>query len=257
MNARNEVTMRFAAAWALQAVATLALLALGYWWLTWPDEKLWQVVASLLIAIVMAFFSLWMQCTVFGAFYSAPDGLRLRRSLRSLPAYALWKIVFGIIELALLAFYWNGERYAVRLAQILHLSPRTVTSTLDWGTWGVIWVLVPAVLLPIGSRVARDGFTALRGAELQNELGALRKLRYWLGLAVVLLTGVYLPYRLIHWVPNRATLTGELWSAAVRLSAAYLLAVTALVWLAWSLVRTLAAPAEEGTPPAPQPSTSA
>ncbi len=248
MSARNEVTMRFSATWALQAVATLTLLALSYWWLTWPDEKLWQVAASLLIAIVLAFFSLWMQCTVLGAFYSAPTGT-LRRSLRSLPAYTLWKIVFGIIELALLAFYWNGEKYAVRLAQILHLPPRTVTSTLDWGTWGVIWVLVPAVLLPIGSLVARDGFAALREAGIQNGLGTLRKLRYWLSLAVVLLTGVYLPYRLIHWIPNRATLRGEVWSAALRLSAAYLLAVTALVFLSWSLARMLAAPAEEGTPP--------
>ncbi len=249
--------MRFAVTWALQAVATLTLLALGYWWLTWPDENPWQVATSLLIAIVIAFFSLWMQCTVFGAFYSAPSGLRLSRSLRTLPAYALWKIVFSIIELALLAFYWNSERYAVRLAQIVHLPPRTVTSALDWGTWGVIWVLVPAVLLPIGSLVARDGFTALRGNKIQNGLGVLRRWRYWSSLAVVLLAGVYLPYRLIHWIPNRATLRGELWSAAFRLSVAYLLAVTAIVFLSWGLARMLAAPAEEGPPPAPQPSTSA
>lgn len=238
MNTTYTFRTRCIVTWVLQFAGALILLALGYWWLTWPDEKTWQVLASLVVAAVAVCACLWMECGVFAAFHREDEsGLRLRPG--RLSAFAIWVLAFLAAEVLLMGFYANAERFAVRFAQVTHLPPRAAVSVFDWGTWVLIWIAIPAILLPTGSLIARDGFAALSSSGLRIAVRAWKRSRYWIGLALTLLAGAWVPRLLINWIPERATLRGELWSAGLRLSAAYLLMVTALVCLSWNMARVL------------------
>ncbi len=57
---------------------------------------------------------------------------------------------------------------------------------------------------------------------------------YWVWLIVLVIVGVYLPYKIIWWIPNVSTLTRETWSAGIRFFLAYLLLISS--WVALLLV---------------------
>lgn len=238
----NKTFRSFCIAWVVQFVGTLLLLWVSYSWLTWPDERSWQVGASLAVAVFAMIALLWMERVVFAVFHHGIES-PMRPRVSVLAALAVWVVVFACLELLVKDFYSNVERLAVRIAQMMHLSPRAVTATMDWGTWGVIWVIIPAVLMPLGSLAAREGFAAFRVSRVRVAFSLLLTVRYWVVLLIALFGGAYLPYRLIHWIPNRDSLRGEIWSAGLRLSAAYALAVTAFVFLAWGIARVF--PADE------------
>jgi len=233
MTTQTSTISRFAAVWALQCFGALALLGIGYWWLTWPDEQAWQLLSSAVVAVLLLIAFVWLEHKVF----SEVDQQRrtiVGRAISSYVAFAIWLGCFAVLE-ALLVKIWSGvEQTAVRVAQVLHLPPRATTSVLDWAAWGLVWIVLPALLLPVGSVLARSGSGPLRDA-----FCALGNLRYWVGVCLALLVGAYVPRVLIDWTPERATLNGEMWSAVLRLGLAYILAVTAVVFVSWNTAQTL------------------
>ena len=136
----------------------------------------------------------------------------------------------------LLSVSGGVERVAVRFAQVLHLPPRLTTSALTWCVLVLLWLLLPSLMLPVGSLVASRGFAALRWRAVAYALRALRTLRYWGGFALALAC-VYASIRLTGWIPERPTLRAELWSAGLRLGSAYVLVVTAIALIAWGTGR--------------------
>jgi hypothetical protein len=228
---------RFAATWVLQCIGTLLLLVCMYWWLTWPDESAWQVVASALTAFLLLAGVACMECSIFAAGHNPSTGLRLP-TCSAFGAFALWLMVFGIAELGLVSIDEGVESAAVRFAQMLHLPPRLTTRVLDWGVLAFIWLLLPALMLPLGSLLSNRGFAASRQKAMSNALHALRSRQYWVGLCLAL-AGIYGSSRLTQWIPERRTFRGELWSAALRLGAAYLLAATAIAFIAWNTAQVI------------------
>lgn len=238
---------RFAALWALQFVGTLLLLSGLYWWLTWPDEHAWQVAASALMALLLLAGAACMERTVFAAEREPPAGLLPRPAFSACAAFALWLAVFVAAELGILSLGEGVESVAVRIAQLAHLPPRLTTGVLERCVCAILWLLLPALLLPLGSLLSRRGFAALHRKALLGALRALGSLRYWSGLCLAL-AGVYASSRLIDWIPERHTLRSELWSAGLRLGAAYLLAVTAIAFVAWNTGRVVP-PADAASAP--------
>jgi len=234
MNTPRPFFLRFAAVWILQCFGTPLLLAGFYWWLTWPDEHFWQVCASFLWAVLLVVAAACLMRTVLAA--PAAESSWLTKPI-ALPcvATALWLLVFAALELALAHVDDRVESVAVRFAQLLRLPPRLSIGLLHGIVCATMWLVVPALLLPLGSWMAGSGFGALR-------LGfqrVIRSARYWAGLASALVL-FYLSHRLIDWIPEHRTLHGELVSAGWRLGLAYLLAVTAVVIAAWNTSRAQA-----------------
>jgi hypothetical protein len=47
--------------------------------------------------------------------------------------------------------------------------------------------------------------------------------------------GVWVPYKLVTWVPDLKTLHQQAWSAGLRFAAAYLILITAFILLIWMI----------------------
>ena len=239
MSTERTGMFRFAATWTLQLFGTLLLLAGMYWWLSWPDEYAWQIAASAVMALLLLAGTVCLERTVFAAHQDCAGKVLPWLGFTQCAAFGLWLAVFAVLEFVLLSVSGGVERVAVRFAQVLHLPPRLTTSALTWFVFGLIWLLLPSLMLPVGSLVASRGFAALRWRAVAYALRALRTLRYWGGFALALACA-YASIRLTGWIPERPTLRAELWSAGLRLGSAYVLVVTAIALIAWSTGRVTA-----------------
>jgi hypothetical protein len=87
--------------------------------------------------------------------------------------------------------------------------------------WGLRWIVLPALMLPIAAGAARFGVR-----------GMWRKAKrvFWLVYLAALLVGFYLPSVLMGWVPKFGGTTPQVLSFTLRFGFAYILIVTA--WLA-------------------------
>ena len=89
--------------------------------------------------------------------------------------------------------------------------------------WPMVWIAVAALLLPLA------GF-AVNGA---GALASYKHWWYWVCALGLLVVGVYLPYKLVTWVPGVHGLTLQTISLVARAGIGYLLLVTAWLMLAY------------------------
>jgi hypothetical protein len=227
MSAKTQL----ASLWGIQVLGNAVLLASAWWWLSWPDARVWQVAASFVTAAILVLLALYVHGATLG-YFAGTESLAeaFRRGARRLPALLVWLIVFATILLLLQWIKGVLPQASVRVAQVSGINPRAVTSTAGWVIFVVQWMIVPVVLLPFATEVSAEGFGGWR-------IGALRRLRqgvYWIGCAVALVIGAYVPYKLVWWVPRTSSLKQQAWSMGIRFVAAYLLAVTA--WMIFAAV---------------------
>jgi len=225
--------------WLLNLVGNAGLLAAVYFWLLMPDAHGWQVGSSAVVAIVVIFFGLWLRTGTFAYFRVA--GFRdnatvwraFRHALRHMVALAVWAIFLVAIVLFLIfirryapqfgVWFWQKAPSFLRLG-----SPRQVFHAADWLLWFLLWVLAPAVWLPIATTVAAAGFRLRRMA---RSLRVLRRPAYWLWFCALMLVGAYVPYRLVWWTPDLSDLRKQAWSMGLRFFLAYVILITAFVAL--------------------------
>ena len=218
------------------------LLAAGYFWLLIPDAGGWQVGGSLLLAAAIVFLALWLPAGTLAYFRIAE--LRehatvwpaYRRALRHLLPFAIWMIALVVVVLVLTKLRIYPPQFGVWFRQKMPgslrggMSPRSVMHAADWLLWFLLWVVLPAFWLPVASTVAATGF---RREHVDASLRVLKRPLFWIALVATLLIGVYLPLRLIHWIPDADTLGTQAWSMGLRFFVAYILCVSAWIALAW------------------------
>ena len=56
---------------------------------------------------------------------------------------------------------------------------------------------------------------------------------YWILLCLLIALGVWVPYKLVTWVPEVMTLRQQAWSAGLRFAAAYFILISAFILLVW------------------------
>ncbi len=224
--------------WLLNFLGNAAALTVIYGWLLIPDAHGWQVAASALIALAGVFLMAWLRAGTFAHFRVSEFRERadlwpaFRRGLRHL----IPLIVCGAVFFALAWWIWSLRDYTpqfgVWLRQKLNAGPppRNVTRDANWLIVLIIFVLLPAVWLPIASTIAGLG---LRLASTGRSLRVLRRGKYWLWLCVLVVLGAYLPYRLVWWIPDLSSLPAQAWSMGLRFFAAYVLAVSGWIGLNW------------------------
>jgi hypothetical protein len=126
----------------------------------------------------------------------------------------------------------------------LWLLPCVFVFVLAWMAAFFLWLGIPVatlaqIALQIAGALLLLGLPLYGGRALFRALGGSRP--RWnphllAALPLAFLGGVYLPYRLIWWIPALPSFAGQTLSAALRFAAAGLLFSLALLWLTAMLV---------------------
>jgi hypothetical protein len=232
--------------WLLNFIGNAAALAAWYFWLLVPDAHGWQVAGSLLAAACIIALVVWLRAGTFVYFRlaefreSGAVWRAFRHSLRHLAALAMWAVVLAALLWFLIRLRIYPPQLGVWLWQKLpeslrFASPRHLTQYAEWLLWFLILVVVPAIWLPIATTVAVTGF----GKGLARSWHVLKRPMYWVWFCFFVLVGVYLPHKLIWWIPALDNLRKQAWSMSLRFLVAYLLLITAWIALVWMVgVRT-------------------
>jgi hypothetical protein len=225
--------------WLLNFVGNAAALTAWYFWLLVPDAHGWQVALSLLAAICILALVVWLRAGTFAYFRLA--GFRdsgavwraFRHSLRHLIALALWAAVLAAVLWFLFWLLQYPPQFGVwlwqKLPEVLRFaSPQRLAQYADWLLWLVMLGTV-AKWLPIATSIAVSGF----GKRALRSWRVLMRPIYWVWFCILAFLGVYIPYKLVSWIPSVEDLRKQAWSMGLRFFAAYVIVITAWTALVW------------------------
>ncbi len=225
---------------AAHLVGNAVILGGVYAWLGIAEANWLAVVFSAALAVLLVFAALWLHAAALAAFYGAPARAALKRLHRVLP----WAALGAAVVLGGLWLAGYAPRIAAWLASLLTLrlrlpvSPRQVDWVFPTLLRGLCCVAV-LILAPLASQAAGGG-------RARAALRLAARPRYWLACAVLVLAGLYLPGRLIQWVPALDSLAARALSVAFRFGLAYALAVTAWLTLAAVIAQFAQQPLQRG-----------
>jgi hypothetical protein len=236
--------------WLVQFLLNPVLIALGTLWLLIPEAHTWQVVTTTVLGLVVVLFFLWLQSATLVYFdeFHTKGTARLRDALRpaNTVAFAIWAAILATV----LYYVDDLSDLAPQLTIYLRsISPlwfrRSVTEVgmdrfMTLTTWVLFWIVVPGLLLPLGLQVGKYGYRALHNEGLLGWRKAIGSRVYWSVLIVLVVVGVYLPERLIAWLPEASSVSGETTSLVLRFLLAWLLTASSWTLLASVLGRVSA-----------------
>ena len=225
--------------WLLNFVGNAAALAAWYLWLLVPDAHGWQVATSVLAAVCIIVLVVWLRAGTFAYFRlakfrdSGGVWLAFRRALPHIGTLALWAVVLAAVLCFLIWLRTYPPQFGVWLWQKLPQSLRFASARqLTQYANCLLWLLMLGAVakwLPIATTIAVSGFRkqALRSWRV------LKRPMYWVWFCVLAFVGVYMPYKLVWWIPNLSDLHKQAWSMGLRFFAAYVLLITAWIALVW------------------------
>jgi len=226
--------------WLLNLFGNAALIAAVYFWLLLPDAHGGQVAASALLALAIVFCGLWLRAGSFAYFRVAEFRDRaivwraFRHALRHIIALGVWLMPLVVCEWCLLALLRYTPQFGVwwwqKTSALRFGSPRTVFHAALWILL-IVMGLLPAIWLPVGCTVSATG---LKAGRIARSFRLLKQPSYWLWYCALVAVGVYVPYKLIWWIPDLDTLAAQAWSAGLRFAVAYAVVISA--WIALLLV---------------------
>jgi hypothetical protein len=212
--------------WLLQVVGNALAFGALYRWLGLRDSKMSQLVMTAVFGLLILVPWLWLQDSTMAYCADRSRGLwgTFRKSLSTLA-------IFSAVIVGFAAMFWALGRLEGPLADAgqktaswltLHLrkpiKPQTWITIYISLLWAVRWIVLPVLMLPIASGVAR-GVRGFRASRV-----------FWLQYLIALVIGYWIPALLMHWVPNLSGTAAQVASFVLRFGIAYLLMVTA--WLA-------------------------
>lgn len=224
--------------WLLNLLGNAAVLGVWYYWLLIPDAHGWQVAWSAVLALVTILFVLWLRAGTLTWFRvselrnQSAIGPAFRRGWRHAFALAIWFASFVVIAWIIVSAGNYTPQFSVWIRQKVNAGPppRSVMHGSDWLLFILLWVVLPAIWVPIASTVAAVGLT---GARMLRSLRVLRHPLYWLLFCLLMAMAAWVPYKLVTWVPELTTLHGQAWSAGLRFAAAYIILITSGLGIMW------------------------
>lgn len=248
MNAKHAGMVKL---WLLNAIGNAALVGAAFSWLLLPDARGWQVGASALAALLIIFCGLWLRAGSFAYFRvaefrdTASVWPAFRLGLSHIVALLLWVIPLAAAEWGLFRLRQYAPQFGVwfwqKFSALRFGSPRAIYHTADWILL-IVMALLVAMWLPVATTVSAAGFKIGRMA---RSFRVLKMIGYWAWLIVLVVVGVYLPYKIVWWIPNVSTMNRQAWSAGLRFFLAYLVMISA--WVALLLVVGTRAEQEDPT----------
>jgi hypothetical protein len=243
-------TLSRARVWvALQFGLTLLLILLGLAWTRLPDRHFWQVALLLLAPFVLTISALELQAGTVCAF-AEDDGRRVKLVWGAITllvwiaiGWAAWVLLdWCDDQIPLWAGYLNSKASAQAKATLF-----TYQHIVRWLTmleWFLRWIVVPAKLIPFAAASAQWGLRL----PWRRIVRLLWNWRWWLGVVLAALAGVWLPGEFFKGTPS-GTVSAQVGIEGLKLAAAYLLAVGSWVmllgWWAVLFSRPEKPPAEE------------
>lgn len=219
------------------------LLWLGYYWLGIGESRTSTLAWSAFVALVTVFLA----SSAYGAafvYFQTDDGKTVaawRTAVRN-----LLPLLVGIAAVAAIYFLlarWDdySSKPALQIASYLTLTfrkpvrPSSVARVFGTILWVIQWVILPVFLLPMFASVASSGWRGYRA------LGAsTRRWLYWIQAPILLVCALWVPIKLLGWVPQVSSFGMEMASFAARALVAYLLFVVA--WLVLAFVTSSGKP---------------
>lgn len=225
------------------------LILLGVGWLLIPEKHGWQVLATVLSALLLAICLLELQAGTMRRL-AENDGKRVRL-VWGAASLLIW-IAVGWAAWAILD-WCDGQipEWAGYLNSRMAADARATVFTYDhiqrWLTvieWVLRWIVVPGKILPWAAASVQWGWRLPWGKTLRQ----LWNWRWWPAVAIAALLGQALPATFFDAEPH-GTVPEQQWRIGLKLAGAYLLPMVSwLLLLAWAAV--LAArqkePAETG-----------
>lgn len=224
--------------WLLNFVANAAVLGIWYFWLIIPDAHGWQVAGSALIALIVAVSVLWLRAGTL-AWFRVEEFRRqgsiwpaYRYARRHVLALGIWVLVFVVLVWMLWGIYEYVPQFAVWFRQKIGggPSPRNLMRDVNWLLLLITVFVLPASWVPMATTISAVGFKA---EHIVLSRRVWRRPLYWLWFCLLLGASVYIPYKLIWWIPDLQTLRQQAWSVAGRFLLAYIIAVTGFIALVW------------------------
>jgi hypothetical protein len=224
--------------WLLNFVAGAAVLGVGYFWLVIPDAHGWQVAGSALIALIGVVLVLWLRAGTLAWFRvekfrkTASIWPSYRHAWRHVLALGIWALVFMVLASMLWGLYGYVPQFAVWFRQKLGAGPppRNMMRDMNWLLLLVGGLLIPALWVPMATTISAVGF---RAEHIVLSRRVWKRPLYWLWFCLLLGLSVYIPYKLIWWIPDLQTLRQQTWSVAARFLLAYIIGVTGFVAVVW------------------------
>jgi len=202
---------------AAHLVGNALLLWLGYYWLGLGETRAATLLWSALVALLLLTLACWLHGATF-VYFSLKV---LRLPLRRLATLVLSAIVLLAIYAALAQWSAYSSQPAFKIASYLTMTfrkpvkPTTVLHVFNFVLWLVRWMVVPVLALRILCDIATRQHP--------------RRWWLWIATPVLLLCALWLPLKLMGWMPHAGSFAMEMFSFVVRLLVAYLLFVGA--WL--------------------------
>jgi hypothetical protein len=207
-------------------VGNALLLWLGYTWLGMPEADRPHLAASALVLLAFGLGALWLHATALAFFGQKNLAAAASTALRRLPWLFLLAVAVALVYGLLSYCYGAFDHTAFVLGSAATMTlrkpvpPARVLACFHAFIWLLRWVVVPALALPLAARVVSK--TSPRLA---------RRWVYWLAVGALLLCAIWVPLRLLDWIPKADGFGMELASFAARIGFGYLLFVAALLAL--------------------------
>jgi hypothetical protein len=224
--------------WLLNFVANAAVLAVWYLWLIIPDAHGWQVAGSALIALIVVVSVLWLRAGTLAWFRIAEfrDQRRIwiayRHAWRHVLALGVWVLVFAVLAWILWGLYGYVPQFAVWLRQKLGggPTPRNIMRDVSWLLLLIGLFVLPGLWVPMATTISAVGFKA---EHIVQSRRVWRRAIYWLWFCILLGASVYIPYKLVWWIPDLQALRQQAWSMVGRFLLAYIIGVTGFIAVVW------------------------
>jgi hypothetical protein len=214
---------------AVHLVGNALLLWLGYTWLGMSEAERPHLAASAAVLLVFGLGALWLHATAL-AFFVRDSASNFRTAaftaLRRLPQLFVLAVVVALVY-GLLSYCYGAfdhTAFVIGSASTMTLRrpvpPARVLACFHALIWVLRWIVVPALALPLAACIVGE-----RSSRLS------RRWPYWLAVGALLLCAVWVPLRLLDWIPNVNGFGAQSLSFAIRIGVGYLLFVAALLTL--------------------------
>ena len=217
-------------------VGNALILWLGYYWLGIGESDGAHLAWSVAVVLLFVVSALWLHGTALAVF----DAESRSTFISAARTVARNLIPLFVLAVAAIAIYWLlmwlfdqfGHR-AFIIASFLTLhtrkpvSPQRVLACYHALIWLLEWVIVPVILLPVAAKTAVHGWSGYRVRSLRWSSALL----YWIEVCGLLLLAIWVPLRLLHWIPVFTKFNAQMASFVGRFALGYLLFVVALLSL--------------------------
>jgi len=231
----------------IHAAANAAMLWLGYYWLGTGESRALTLLWSLTVALVI----LCLAGATYGAAFLSfgSDKSAWRTALRNLLPLAVAALAVIVIYMLLARWADYSSTPANKIASYLTLKfrkpvrPLAILRIFNTILWLVRWVVLPVLLAPMFAAAAARGWRGF------GAIGALvRRWLYWAEAPLLLLGGLWLPLKLLGWVPHVSGFGWEMTNFVARAAIAYLLFIAGGLLLAYVTAGSQPRVTEAGAP---------